>query len=118
MIKELINNIQDKIKGKVPSGVKRSDRWPEVRSEHLKMEPICQCCGGKNKLQVHHKKPFHLNPELELNPNNLITLCEDGSHNCHILFGHLRNFKSYNPNVVEDVKTWVDKVKNRPPTGE
>lgn len=118
MIKELINHIQDRLSGKVPAGSKRSDKWPEVREAHLKIQPYCKCCGGKNKLQVHHLKPFHLHPELELNPKNLITLCEDSVHNCHILFGHLRNFKSFNVNCPKDVKIWSDKVKNRPETGE
>lgn len=73
-------------------------------------------CGGKEKLEVHHIVPFHLNPRLELEPTNLITLCEakhDGV-NCHLLFGHLGNFKSVNKLVEIDSHEWADKIKNRP----
>jgi hypothetical protein len=79
---------------------KRSSRWPEVEYKYKENNPECACCGSKNKLQIHHKKPFHLHPELELDPTNLITLCMD--LDCHILVGHGDNFKMYNPDVVED----------------
>ena len=55
-------------------------------------------------MNVHHKKPFHLFPELELESTNLITLCMDGDKDCHIKLGHGGSFKAYNPNVEEDVK--------------
>jgi predicted HNH restriction endonuclease len=49
---------------------------------------------------VHHKRPVHLFPELELDPANLITLCEP--QNCHYLIGHCLSWKAYNPSVEED----------------
>jgi predicted TIM-barrel fold metal-dependent hydrolase len=73
-------------------------------------------CGGNVKLEVHHIKPFHLHPALELDPTNLATLCEavkDGV-NCHLLFGHLGNFKSFNTEVLGDAGNWALKIKNRP----
>ena len=82
---------------------KRSPHWPTVEHNHLKLHPVCECCGGKEKLNVHHRKPFHLFPELELEPTNLITLCMDPAKDCHIKLGHGGNFKAYNPNVDEDV---------------
>lgn len=81
----------------------RSPLWPNVEHAHLKLEPVCQACGTDKNLNVHHKKPYHLYPELELEPTNLITLCMENK--CHILIGHGDNFKDYNPNVVEDVAT-------------
>jgi len=104
---------------KVPNGAKRSDKWPTVRKQHLAKEPNCAMCGGNKKLEVHHIKPFHLHPNLELDPGNLITLCEnnkDGS-DCHLLFGHLGNFKSFNVNVVKDAALWDKKIANRPKSG-
>lgn len=96
-------------------GAVRSNQWPKVREAHLELHPVCELCGGKKKLQVHHKLPFHLHPQLELDPTNLITLCEGiGSVNCHLFFGHLGNFKSYNANVVDDSKEWNTKMANRP----
>ena len=87
---------------------KRSSHWPVVQHGHLKLHPICECCGSNKKLNVHHKKPFHLYPELELEPTNLITLCMDKQ--CHLLIGHGNNFKDYNPNVEEDVKKVHDNM--------
>jgi 5-methylcytosine-specific restriction endonuclease McrA len=89
----------------------RSPKWTEIRKEHLKNNPTCIACGRDKKLEVHHKIPVHLNPELELDPTNLVTLCADP---CHLLFGHLMNFKSYNKLVIEDSSVYLDKVKNRP----
>jgi hypothetical protein len=93
-------------------GVKRSSLWPKVRKEYLKKHPACECCGGKNSLEVHHEKPVHLFPELELEESNLMTLCE--RMKCHFVMGHLYSWKSYNPNVEEDLKVWNEKIANRP----
>lgn len=89
----------------------RSPRWADVRKNFLKENPTCIACGRSKKLEVHHKKPVHLSPELELDPSNLVTLCADP---CHFLFGHLMNFKSYNKDVIEDSAVYLNKVKNRP----
>lgn len=89
----------------------RSPKWSSVRKEHIKNNPYCIACGSKEKLEVHHKIPVHLNPDLELDPSNLVTLCSDP---CHLIFGHLKNFKSYNKNVVEDCQVYINKIKNRP----
>lgn len=78
----------------------RSSKWPHVEKLHLKLEPTCAACGSSKKLNVHHKKPFHLFPEMELDLNNLITLCMDKE--CHINIGHGGNFKDYNPDVQQD----------------
>jgi hypothetical protein len=68
------------------------------------------------KLEVHHIKPFHLHPELELEPKNLITLCENKSDgvNCHLLFGHLGSFRSFNVRVISDAIEWKAKILSRP----
>lgn len=81
----------------------RSPLWPKLEKTYRKSHPICECCGSNTKLNVHHKKPFHLYPELELDPDNLITLCMDPKRECHIKIGHGDDFKDYNPNVEHDV---------------
>lgn len=94
--------------------ITRSPEWPAVRKAFLEKHPVCAACG-KTKLiglQVHHKKPFHLFPDLELEPSNLMTLCDDPQ--CHLLIGHLDNFKSYNPTAETDAAIWLDKRRNRP----
>jgi 5-methylcytosine-specific restriction endonuclease McrA len=89
----------------------RSPKWSSVRKDHLQNHPACAACGRQKKLEVHHKIPVHLNPDLELDPNNLITLCDDP---CHLIFGHLLNYKSYNKSVEEDCAVYLNKVTNRP----
>jgi len=86
----------------VGSTKQRSPKWPGVEKLHLKFHPVCEACGSDKKLNVHHKKPFHLFPQFELDMNNLITLCMDKQ--CHIKIGHGDNFKDYNPDVEEDAK--------------
>lgn len=118
-MKKLIQSIKEQASGKVPKGSKRSDKWPAVRAAHLKQFPRCAVCQGTKKLEVHHMKPFHLHPELELDPKNLITLCENKADgvNCHLLFGHLGNFKSFNANVIPDSSSWRSKIATRPKDG-
>jgi len=80
----------------------RSPEWRRVKNEHLKTHPFCAGCGGQKHLQVHHILPFHLHPELELNPSNLVTACMS-ARECHLLVSHGDDFKKWNPNVVEDL---------------
>lgn len=90
-------------------GASRSSQWRIVRAEYINNNPKCEICGKKGLLrsnEVHHIKPFHLFPDLELNPINFITLCRT----CHLSWGHLFSFKSYNENVRIDVL----RIKNRP----
>jgi hypothetical protein len=86
----------------VGHGMERSPKWPGVEKLHLKFHPVCEACGSSKNLNVHHKKPFHLFPESELDMNNLITLCMDKE--CHIKIGHGDNFKDYNPDVEVDAQ--------------
>ena len=90
-------------------GGTRSPLWPAARAAHLKLQPTCIVCGGTSGLQVHHVRPFHIHPELELDPTNLVTLCTGNKTlNCHIRFGHLDNFKDkWNPNIREDAAVWL-----------
>lgn len=92
--------LKESLEGK-PFAV-RSSHWSTVRKHHLQNHPTCAACGGTEKLQVHHKQPYHLHPDLELEPTNLITLCEYGDIDCHFNIGHHRDWKSFNPNVELD----------------
>jgi hypothetical protein len=86
----------------------RSDRWPAVRAAFIKKHPECEACGSRKNLNVHHIKPFHLNPELELDPGNLITLCR--TH--HFTIGHKSNWKKENPNCRQDARLYREKSKS------
>jgi 5-methylcytosine-specific restriction protein A len=111
-----MKTIEAKQSDKVPGKAKRSNHWPKVRKEHLEKNPTCAVCGGNKKLEVHHIRPFHLHPNLELEPTNFVTLCENMKEgiNCHLLFGHLGNFKSFNVNVIKEAQEWKLKLENRP----
>jgi 5-methylcytosine-specific restriction protein A len=89
----------------------RSSSWPRVRKEHLKNQPFCQACGRKDNLEVHHIEPYHKNPGRELDPENLITLC---GKSCHLVFGHLMDYKSWNKDVMEDCSQYLSKLQQRP----
>ena len=94
----------------------RSPKWPTVRAAWLKANPSCAACGTTRKaiLSVHHVIPFHVDRSKELDATNLITLCEGQGVNCHLLFGHLMNWSSWNVNVREDAAAWRAKIRNRP----
>ena len=124
-------------------GIRRSPKWGSVERAFLKVKPWCEACGPAKKLlrgvQVHHVIPFHFvillgRPELELDPRNLIGLCETekglGLPNHHLLLGHLDDFQTSNPHVRQDAVgrffqksadqikadgVWQAMVKHRPP---
>jgi 5-methylcytosine-specific restriction protein A len=92
----------------------RNPHWGSVRGEYLLAHPACAACGRTADLQVHHLKPFHLFPDLELDPDNLITLCEISGLNHHYLFGHLLDWHSWNTSAALDAALWLDKIQHRP----
>lgn len=115
MLKRIVKHIKDRLQRKVPAHADaRSSKWGPVRRAHLEEHATCAACGSLELPECHHVQPFHLHPALELDPKNLITLCERKSHNCHLVFGHLGNFQSWNPDVREDAARMLKKIENRP----
>lgn len=94
------------------AGKPRSGKWAAVERAHLRRHPRCAVCGGKKALNVHHVEPYHLAPQKELNRRNLITLCR-GPLNCHLLFGHLGDYKAHNPFVRLDAAVWRGKLRRK-----
>ncbi len=94
-------------------GIARSSQWPKVERAFVLRYPQCAACvKNMSGVQVHHVFPFHYcialgYPQLELDPRNLITLCETehgiSSDDHHLLLGHLDDFKSSNLSVRSDV---------------
>lgn len=99
MIRELIARAQG-----------RSPQWPAVRAAFLKEHPLCACCGKPAKT-VHHIVPFHVDPAQELYPENLLAFC---GNRCHLVFGHLFNWSSWNPQALFDCATFRYKIATRP----
>lgn len=109
-LRQLTAIVSDYLAGK-PAKL-RSPKWPTVRRAWLQNHPTCAACGSKKALEVHHIKAFHEHPELELDPQNLMSLC-DGSNSCHRTWGHLYNWKLTNPSVVDDITAWREHFRDR-----
>jgi hypothetical protein len=89
----------------------RSSKWASIRKKHLLLFPKCAACGRNTKIEVHHIKPVHAYPELELELDNLISLCDSP---CHLLFGHFFDYKSWNINVKKDCEVYYNRLLKRP----
>ncbi len=106
----MIQWLKDLLRGyPVLGSAGRSSQWGKVRKEWLKIHPQCAVTGDTKHCEVHHKKPFHLHPELELDPSNFITLRRD----MHLLFGHLMDWSALNESVEKDTALWHNKIKER-----
>lgn len=102
--------------GPSPAGMfatARAPGWSRLRAAWLKAHPACAVCGrtGPDANCVpHHIVPVHVDASKELDDNNLVTLCESESVNCHLAFGHLWNWSRWNPHVVVDAREWHRKI--------
>ena len=108
----IIKVLMDRVQGKAPVGARRSGKWRRVRREFIDSFPECFVCGSRKKVEVHHKVPFHIAPDLELDMNNLISLCENKKYglNCHLLIGHLGNYSRINIDIDFDAVIWRRKI--------
>jgi 5-methylcytosine-specific restriction enzyme A len=108
----MLKTIKDILQKKIPKGARRSSQWSKIRADFLKLNPECNVCGGTTKVEVHHIVPFHEDPSLELVECNLVTLCENKKYgiNCHLLIGHLGNYRKANPNCRGDAAIWKNKL--------
>ena len=100
------------LSGSLFSG-ERSPEWTELRNRFVHDHPVCVVCGSESDIQVHHLKTFKLWPGLELDYDNLVTLCISKrlGFNCHLEIGHGGSYKYYNPYIKDDitsVKTILD----------
>ena len=55
-----------------------SPKWKQLRTKHLKEEPLCRVCGNK-ATEVDHIVRHEGNVDLFFNEDNLQSLC----HDCH-----------------------------------
>jgi hypothetical protein len=90
-------------------GARRSSQWPAFLKAFLKEHPACKGCRTSHKVTAHHIIPFYLRPDLELDKNNLVTVCRY----CHFTFGHLNDWCSHNPTVLEDLSDHMARVLRR-----
>lgn len=90
------------------AGAKRSPKWPAWLKAFLKGK-VCRCCGSKGPLTGHHVIPYHIDPSRELDPSNVRPVC-DGT-DCHLVIGHFKDFKLYNPDFDADAAEYLAKRK-------
>ena len=84
-----------------PNGQSMNWGWQRCRKAFLKkVGKQCACCGAKKKIEVHHKLPRHIRPDLALDHKNLIALC-GGGKGCHFHIGHLNSYFNYNEKILE-----------------
>ena len=92
----------------------RNPQWAE-RSAAFKVGKVCRACRRHEWLEVHHICPVHLFPEKEMVEQLWVVLCNPGSMGgCHLLFGHLQSWSSYNMQVEYDVSRWAERIGSRP----
>jgi DNA-binding transcriptional LysR family regulator len=119
-LKTWISNLwfQDLLDGKpryAITGEPRNPGWPSLSKKLILAHPFCSVCGWTKNLNAHHKLPFHLYPEKEMDPDNIIILgeaCPGGNH--HLWWGHLGNWQSYNADVVEMAARMYEHLTQRP----
>lgn len=94
-------------------GRRRSPFWRSFRRQWIIQHPSCAACGRTWFLEAHHIVPINIDPDRELDPTNIITLCddEDSLIRCHLKFGHLNDFWKQNPNVILDSASNLLKLK-------
>ena len=98
-------------------GAKRSAAWPAFEKKLINAHPYCSNCGIPTytmpgttlarlkaklftRLTGHHTIPFSVDPSKELDPDNILILC-DGifirKDKCHFQVGHNgRSWNEYN----------------------
>ena len=93
-------------------GAARASGWIIFRKLHIK--DYCELCEVKGSflrpLELHHIRRFVDNPELELDPNNVITACR----HCHLRYCHLGSFHSYCLEIKELANEWQERRRDRP----
>jgi len=119
-------HIKDLVQGKTTTkSPRRAPSWRRVRAAHLKTNPACAACGESKRryLEVHHIIAFHTtskeNPGVgkqnELNPNNLITLCDGGKNyginSCHLFIGHNGNYRKTNSLVRYEARQLLERLR-------
>lgn len=96
----------------------RSPHWEQLERDIVAKHPYCAATGKEPEhndgliLNVHHIRPYHLRPELELEPTNLIVLM-GGVLAVHLWLGHLGDWHSFNPHVVEQAAEFLKQVRSR-----
>ena len=91
--------------------------WEEFVRKYWEKHPnekYCHACGERRRVELHHIIPRHIAPDRIFDESNLIPLCRC----CHFRLGHLCDWDTYNPHVVEDAKNMLKLIRSRREEGE
>ena len=100
-----MNLTRHKLNIMAPDGASWSGKWRKAKRKYYKKHgKVCKCCGSKKNVELHHKLPRHLFPELALDEKNFIPLCNRKGVGCHFLLGHLQSYYTYNEKITEVAK--------------
>lgn len=81
-------------------GPRDSYAYRKAMQSYRDSHPDCEFCkrpGTRGSIEVHHKLPVSVAPELAADTANMVSLCKK----CHLAVGHLHDFRDYNRNIVE-----------------
>lgn len=84
-------------------GARDTREYRKAMKEYKKENPFCAYCGRSLAVDVHHKLPVSVAPERAADKQNMITLCRKPK--CHLIVGHMGNYKMHNSKVEEICKT-------------
>jgi hypothetical protein len=117
ILAEALGDMEAMDRGSLHPDVRRNAAWERESHKHVKAHPRCEVCGEKLKivngrcnLEVHHRFPYHLYPEREMDPRYWHVLCR-APHDCHRLWGHFGDFKLFNPLLKECIAIWAFMVR-------
>ena len=87
--KEDISNQMNTVDTSKKEITRDSPEYKRYREKVLKRDGICQCCGNKYNLEVHHPLPYNQYPSLRADTSNGIVLCKE----CHDEYHHKHGYK-------------------------
>jgi len=69
---------------KIKEAFLKSSKWQSMRQQIISRDGgVCSICGFDTSLNVHHIKSHYYFPDLALDPDNLITLCQKHHKEIH-----------------------------------
>jgi hypothetical protein len=84
----------------------RSPKWRALQQRFVREKKCCFITRLRVDLEVHHKIPYHVRPDLELEWDNLCLLTRP----VHYLIGHHCNWAYYNQNFEEEAARLAEEV--------
>jgi len=81
--------------------IRNSKEYRIARAKHLRKNPRCIICGTIKGRSVHHMNSLRYFKDQACDLDNLVTLCDYRSNNCHSLF-HTVFKHSYREKCTKD----------------